>query len=149
MSRFSERLKLLRGKALISQQFLADIIGISKSSINMYERGEREPSLETLEAIADYFNVDTDYLLGRQEFERKVTLSFDISSHEVRVFTAYHDQPQNRTKVDKILGVESERINLAKAARNMGALELTEEQAKDLIESARKAPNRANDRDLF
>ena len=37
----------------------------------MYERGEREPGLETLEAIADYFNVDMDYLLGKSEHRNK------------------------------------------------------------------------------
>ena len=46
-------------------------IRISKSSVNMYERGEREPSFETLEVIADYFNVDMDYLLGKSDVVRK------------------------------------------------------------------------------
>lgn len=106
MTRFSERLKLLRNGKYISQQNLADIIGISKSSINMYERGEREPSLETLEAIADYFNVDMDYLIGRQEIKRKITLSFDASTREVKVITAYHNKPQKQSDVDKILEIE-------------------------------------------
>lgn len=33
----------------------------------MYERGEREPGIETLEAFADYFNVDMDYLIGKAD----------------------------------------------------------------------------------
>jgi len=37
----------------------------------MYERGEREPGFETLEAFADYFNVDLDYLLGKSDFKNK------------------------------------------------------------------------------
>lgn len=49
----------------MSQQELADALGISKSAVNMYERGERQPNFETLETIADFFNVDIDYLLGR------------------------------------------------------------------------------------
>lgn len=66
MPKFSERLKSLRKEFNLSQQELANQLGcISKSSVNMYERGEREPGLETLEAIADYFNVDMDYLLGK------------------------------------------------------------------------------------
>lgn len=68
MSKFSERLKLLRTEHGLSQQEFAKQLGnISKSSINMYERGEREPGLETLEAIADFFNVDMDYLLGKSD----------------------------------------------------------------------------------
>ena len=72
MSRFSERFKSLRLSRHLSQQELANQLGsISKSSVNMYERGEREPSFETLEAIADYFNVDMDYLLGNSDNPNK------------------------------------------------------------------------------
>ena len=70
MAIFSTRLKELRNKANLSQQELSKIIGISKSSINMYERGEREPGLETVGALADYFDVRTDYLLGKTEDAR-------------------------------------------------------------------------------
>ena len=73
----------------------------------------------------------------------------DYTEHEQAVIAAYRNQPEMQPAVDKILGISSKLFNITKAARNMDALELTEEQAKDLIESARKAPNRANDRDLF
>lgn len=64
MSKFYLRLKELRCSRRLSQKELADLLKISKSSINMYERGEREPKLDTIEAIADFFNVDLDYLMG-------------------------------------------------------------------------------------
>ena len=67
MATFNERLKALRTEKGWSQQRLADELEISKSSVNMYERGEREPSFETMEAIADIFNVDMDYLYGRTD----------------------------------------------------------------------------------
>lgn len=67
MSKFSERFKELRSSRKLSQQELADRLGTSKSSINMYERGEREPGLEMLENIADFFNVDMDYLIGKTQ----------------------------------------------------------------------------------
>lgn len=68
MPGFSDRLRSLRVNFGLSQQKLADSIGnVSKSSINMYERGEREPSLETMEAFADFFNVDLDYLYGKSD----------------------------------------------------------------------------------
>ena len=70
MPNFSTRLKELRNKANLSQQELSKIIGISKSSINMYERGEREPGLETVGTLADYFGVRTDYLLGKTDDTR-------------------------------------------------------------------------------
>ena len=72
MTMFAQRLKLLRKEASLSQQELANQLQcVSKSSINMYERGEREPGLETTEAIADYFNVDIDYLYGRTNIKNK------------------------------------------------------------------------------
>ncbi len=67
MSRFSERLKQLRREREWTQQNVADRLKISKSSVNMYERGEREPGIQTLEAIADLFNVDMNYLIGTSD----------------------------------------------------------------------------------
>ena len=71
MSKFSVRLRALREEAGMSQQDLADKVGKSKSSINMYERGEREPSQELQEFFADIFNVDLDFLLGRSEYRNR------------------------------------------------------------------------------
>ena len=67
MATFAERLKSLRREKGWSQQRLADELELSKSSVNMYERGEREPGFETMEAIADLFNVDMNYLYGRTD----------------------------------------------------------------------------------
>lgn len=75
MSLFPKRLKELRQSKELSQQKLADILKTSKSSINMYERGEREPGFEMLEAIADFFNVDLDYLLGKSNIERRISVT--------------------------------------------------------------------------
>lgn len=71
MAKFSMRLRELRQEKGYSQMELAKRLGISKSSVNMYERGEREPGLETLETIADTFNVDMDYLLGMADCPNK------------------------------------------------------------------------------
>lgn len=64
MSSFHVRLKELRLEEHLTQAELAAIIGISKSTISMYENGNREPDFETLESFADYFNVDMNYLTG-------------------------------------------------------------------------------------
>ena len=75
MAKFSERLRSLRTSRNLSQMDLSKLIQLSKSSINMYERGEREPGLETLERIADFFNVDMDYLLGKSDVPNRAYLS--------------------------------------------------------------------------
>ncbi len=67
MSKFSVRLRELRTARHLSQQRLADEIKMKKSTINMYERGEREPGIDTLECFADFFHVDMDYLIGKSE----------------------------------------------------------------------------------
>lgn len=64
---FKERLKELRSKRGISQAALAERLGMSKSTIGAYETGDITPSLEALNALADYFNVDISYLLGKED----------------------------------------------------------------------------------
>lgn len=67
MSNFSEILKYLRNRSNLTQEELASKLKISKSSISMYERGQREPDFELLELIADFFNVDMNFLLGEND----------------------------------------------------------------------------------
>lgn len=61
MNRIKE-LRLAVGK---SQAELADLIGVNKQTISQYERGVRYPKKENMEALADYFNVSIDYLIGK------------------------------------------------------------------------------------
>ena len=68
-------LKNLRTRNKMTQKQLADTLGVSESRIGMYERCPREPDFEMLEAIADYFNVDMDYLTGRSDVERQYTFT--------------------------------------------------------------------------
>ena len=65
MSSFSDMIGYLRRRDGYSQKDLADKIGVSRSTIGMYETGDREPDFETLEALADTFNVNMDTLLGK------------------------------------------------------------------------------------
>lgn len=71
MAKFSERFKQLRTERGLSQQDMANQLGFTKSRVNMYERGEREPGFDVLETIADYFNVDMDFLLGKSDIPNR------------------------------------------------------------------------------
>lgn len=64
---FYEILKKLRKDHELSQAELAQKLGVSTALIGMYETNARKPSYEMIELIADYFNVDVDYLLGRTD----------------------------------------------------------------------------------
>ena len=72
---FSERLKILREEAKLSQRKLAERLYVSPSMIAMYELGYRAPSYETLLRIARLFHVSTDYLLGVERAEQTVDVS--------------------------------------------------------------------------
>ena len=61
------RLKELRKKKGISQLRLATELNTTQNTISRYETGEREPGIDELIKIADYFNVSVDYLIGRTE----------------------------------------------------------------------------------
>lgn len=120
MPKFYKRLKELRASHNISQAELAKFIDMSKSSVNMYERGEREPGLETLEAIADLFNVDMDYLLGKSDIPNKSGLSsaftytlvpphFDLTLLEKEIVAAYrHADELDRRLVLRTLKIDAE-----------------------------------------
>lgn len=64
---FCRRLRVLREKAQLKRCVLSELCGLSKETIKRYEEGTAEPLVSSLEALADYFHVTTDYLLGREE----------------------------------------------------------------------------------
>ena len=68
---FKDMLRTLRIKAGMNQKELAKKIGCAKSTISMYENGAREPNFETLEAIADIFNVDMSTLIDRKQSQNQ------------------------------------------------------------------------------
>lgn len=74
MPGFSSILKSLREADGLTQEELATKLGISRSRLASYEQGTREPTLEILESMADFFNVDLDYLIGRSTTTTKIDL---------------------------------------------------------------------------
>lgn len=86
-----ERLVNLRTQRKIKQYEVADAIGIVRSTYSAYERGQRVPDALTLARIADFYNVGTDYLLGRDEShehvpEELIRISESIGPHESKDF---------------------------------------------------------------
>ena len=64
---FRKRLQQLRERKRISRKVLSELCGLNSDAIRRYERGEREPTMHSLVAIAEYFEVSVDYLVGRSE----------------------------------------------------------------------------------
>ena len=67
MIKFAERLRELRKERHVTQKDMGEILGIQLRSYQCYESGDRRPDYEKLVALADYFDVTTDYLLGRSD----------------------------------------------------------------------------------
>lgn len=71
MATMGQRIKELRQSLGMTQLALSEAIGVSKSAIGMYETDKREPDNKTLDCIADFFNVDLDYLYGKSDIKNR------------------------------------------------------------------------------
>lgn len=63
-----ERLKTLRLEKGLTQQQLADALNMNSVTYLRYEKGQREPSIDTLIEIAEFYSVSIDYLVGISDF---------------------------------------------------------------------------------
>ena len=68
---FSSRIKALRKERGMKQSEMAEILGIKERSYQCYEYRERYPDVPGLVAIADFFNVSLDYLMGRSDVRER------------------------------------------------------------------------------
>lgn len=62
-----EKIKYLRIKNKLTSKEFSKIINVSTSALSLYENGKRQPKLDLILEISDFFNVSTDYLLGTTE----------------------------------------------------------------------------------
>jgi transcriptional regulator with XRE-family HTH domain len=70
-----ERLKTLREENKVTQEHLAEYLGVGRPTVAGYETKGKQPSYEILDKIANYFNVSVDYLLGRTDIKNSSILS--------------------------------------------------------------------------
>ncbi len=134
---FSIRVKELRERAQLSQKAFSDIIQVTQSTYALYELGKREPSLETLCKISDYFKVSVDYLLGREmlyllpgtnDYENVLNKYGPLGADLHHTFTQMLNSGIN---IDKVTDVYHAIILLKRCIRNL------EEVTKVKIASAR------------
>ena len=76
---FSDILKELREEKGLNQQQLASSLEVTRQTISNYENNKRVPNKEMLEIIADFFNVDMNYLYGQSEIKNKYQ-DFSVST---------------------------------------------------------------------
>ena len=95
------RLKELREQRGISQTELANFLGVVRSTICQYEKGNRMPDSNILGKLADYFGVTVDYLLGREDdSERDEKPQLHIPDKYKDVLVAFEGGPDDLTQDD-------------------------------------------------
>lgn len=94
-----ERIADLRKHRGLSQYQLAKLLNIATSTLGMYETGKRKPNVEMLEQIAEFFNVSTDYLLGRDPKEDNLK----TADKNVQLIAAHIDDGTTPEEMNDIL----------------------------------------------
>lgn len=93
-----EQLQLLRKNRGLTQEDISDILGVKLSTYQKYERDAISPSYDTLNKIADFYDVTTDYLLGREKKEQtaieQLAGEFDMSALEREILNGYVNLPK-------------------------------------------------------
>lgn len=109
---FKDMLKYFRMREHLSQSELAERIGVSASTISMYEVGKREPDFETEEKIADYFNTDLNTLRGRDTETEQPSYYLDRQASEAAQFL--FENPDYKVLFDASRKVKKEDIQFVK-----------------------------------
>lgn len=113
---FSKRLKDLMGNNGVTQDMLAQVLDVKRQTISLYINGASAPPLEKFVDIANYFNVSTDYLLGKTEIK-----TTDISIQKICEYTHLSENSvKTLFKYQKFIEIETEKLNtlLSKANGN-------------------------------
>ncbi|MDV5976583.1 UNVERIFIED_CONTAM: helix-turn-helix transcriptional regulator [Streptococcus canis] len=94
---FPERLKELRKKSNLTQKDMAEYFGTSQPSYQAWESGKRNPNSESLDKIANFFNVSTDYLLGNTDIKNPDEIN--LSDFEI-LFRKTSDKLSDEEKLE-------------------------------------------------
>ena len=114
MGDFPNIFRKIREQSGLTQQQMADKLGVSRSAIGMYENGEREPNFETLELIADTFNVDMNYLLGKKPTTEVIPDRYYLDDDARDMAQFMYENPEYKVLFDDSRKVKKEDIDFVK-----------------------------------
>lgn len=100
-----QKIRDLRKQRKMSQTELANILHVSQQTVTAWETGKAEPSSSAVANLADYFNVTTDYLLGRPE-EKKEKDSNSVDLADMDALLTYQGKQipdQDRELINDLL----------------------------------------------
>ncbi len=101
-----ENLRILREQTGLSQQKLADQLGLTQQSIHSYESGAYEPDISTLKRFAAYFDTSVDYLIGNTDIRHKIEKveKYELNKEEIHIIEKYRIlSPKLRKSLQLIL----------------------------------------------
>lgn len=125
MGKFNEKLRALRKEHNMTQDELAEKLGISRSAVGMYEQGRREPDFELLDNTAELFDVSIGYLIGNETkgsypihiektkldpegvknrttwYCKRIQRSMDVTAEEARILQAFRRADKDTKKAVK------------------------------------------------
>lgn len=108
-----QRLRTLRENINLMQKEVAERLKINQVTYNRYEKGEREPDNDTLKKIADFFNVSTDYLLGRESVSSFDTV--DITPEDIELLKQIKKASAEKQKaIELILDIKEQAATATK-----------------------------------
>lgn len=121
MATYSNRIRELRKAKSLSQDQLAEKLNVTKQAISQYERGVRKPSVPILEALCDFFNVSSDYLLGKDDVTvrlvdadgLKALEAYHIDCETMKVAQTIYDDPDLHALFDAAKGSKPDNLKLA------------------------------------
>lgn len=96
------RIKTLREELGIKQEELAKKMSVSPSAIGMYETNKREPNNELILKLAQFFNVSTDYLLGKTDVKNPINQIDDILNETMIGMSKKEYEALNETQKKQI-----------------------------------------------
>jgi transcriptional regulator with XRE-family HTH domain len=94
---FGERLKEVRNSRNITLEKLAEDLETTKATLSRYENNLREPKVDFLNKVADYFQVSIDYLLGRTDDPNALVINRGPVKYEVD-----KDNPPDDKTMDEV-----------------------------------------------
>ncbi|MCY6371240.1 helix-turn-helix domain-containing protein [Clostridium ganghwense] len=94
---FGERIRNERTRKNISLDKLAKELNTTKATVSRYENNLREPKIEFIKQIADYFDCSTDYLLGRTDNRAGIVVKDKVNSDNVQIQVEKYVYPDGLT----------------------------------------------------
>ena len=102
----SENIRFFMDKCGKSRKNLCDDLGIKYTTLAGWLSGEKYPRIDKIELMANYFMVPKSRLIEKENGSQNDALAFEMSPHEKKVITAYHNHPDMQSAVDRLLGVD-------------------------------------------